>query len=73
MDHSNDQTIEPLSNSLDNLRLISYRPNRFRLAHYPDGRIVLQGGCPWVQGNIQGVEWRDIPTVQVDESGGEIV
>ena len=38
-------------------------PDVYRLARKPDGELVLQGAYFWQEGNINGHEWRDIPTV----------
>ena len=46
-------------------------PRSFRLAHYPGGELVLQGAFFWHQGGDGGVEWRTIPTVELDEFGVE--
>ena len=54
-------------------RVESAFPNAFRMARYPDGSMTLQGAYSWSQGDIGGIFWRDIPLVDVDELGNEIV
>ena len=54
-------------------RVESSFPNAFRLAQYPDGHVALQGAYSWSQGSEGGIFWKDIPTVEVDESGHEVV
>lgn len=44
-------------------------PNGFRIAQYPDGSTRIQGAYAWSQGQLGGIEWRDLPIVQVDEQG----
>ena len=48
-------------------RMESPFPNGFRMARYPDGRLVLQGAYAWSQGSEGGVIWKELPTVDVDE------
>ena len=50
-------------------RVESPFPNGFRMAQYPDGSLRLQGAYTWSQGSIGGITWRDMPIVQVDDSG----
>ena len=47
-------------------------PHDFRFAKYPDGSQRLQGAYAWSQGIMDGVEWRDIPVVDVDQSGNAL-
>lgn len=54
-------------------RIESSFPNGFRMARYPDGHVALQGAYSWSQGNEGGIFWKDIPTVEVDESGQEVM
>lgn len=53
-------------------RLIDGTPTRYRLVQYPDGRQVLQGLYVWhkFEGPVEvdwGNEWKDEPTVILDE------
>jgi hypothetical protein len=47
------------------VRTGSNMPTQYRLARKPDGELVLQGGFSWWCGNESGVEWRDLPTVEL--------
>lgn len=55
-----------------NSHLEQPHPTLFRIAEYPDGRKIMQGGRQWWTGNTNGVYWEDLPLVQVDECGAEI-
>ncbi|WMC09564.1 hypothetical protein PU634_10590 [Oceanimonas pelagia] len=50
-------------------RIYNNMPSTFRLALYPDGRKVIQGGYVWSEGFQSGIEWKDLPVVEVDEHG----
>jgi hypothetical protein len=54
-------------------RVESKYPNVFRAAKYPNGAVRIQGAYAWTQGNEGGVVWKDLPLVNVDEDGQEIV
>ncbi len=41
-------------------------PVLYRLARKPDGELVLQGAYKWQERNSVGIEWLDIPTVEID-------
>lgn len=43
------------------------KPSSYRLAVTPDGALVLQGCYSWQQGKRYGHEWRNIPTVKLEE------
>lgn len=47
-------------------------PCAYRLARYPDGSVVLQGAFKWERGALGGVEWRDLPTVNLSITGMEV-
>jgi len=47
-------------------RIGSNSPCQFRLARR-NGELVLQAGYQWHEGNAFGVEWKDIPIVDLDE------
>jgi hypothetical protein len=53
------------------LRTESVDPSAYRLARYRtfDGAVhlKLQGAYRWTEGTNGGCEWRDIPTVDLDE------
>lgn len=51
---------------------ISALPTVFRFAQYPDGSKRLQGGHPWTQGFMAGIDWVDLPLVKVNEQGEAI-
>ena len=53
-------------------RIESAFPNGFRVAQYPDGSQKIQGAYAWSQGQLGGVEWRDLPLVRVDDCGREL-
>ena len=53
-------------------RVLHPLPILFRFAKYPDGSRRLQGGFPYTEGFHTGIEWRDIPEVNVDEKGAQI-
>ena len=44
----------------------SSAPEAYRLARYSNGDLVLQGAYTWTDGMARGVEWRDIPTVDLE-------
>ena len=41
-------------------------PTAWRLARR-NGELILQAGSMWTQGQEGGVEWNDLPTVDLDE------
>ena len=41
-------------------------PTAWRLARR-NGELILQAGSIWTQGTEGGVEWNDLPTVDLDE------
>lgn len=47
-------------------------PFTVRMAQYPDGSRRIQGAYRWSKGFTGGVEWRDLPMVQVNEHGQEV-
>lgn len=54
-------------------RTESLTPSAYRLAKKPDGVIVLQGAFLWQEGfSLNGHEWRDIPTVDLDTPNVEL-
>ena len=49
-------------------RFESINPSGYRLVRKRNGEMVLQGAFHWQQGfSTSGFEWRDIPTVDVDD------
>lgn len=44
-------------------------PRYVRQVQYPDGRIELQGGYAFGSAFEQGINWRALPVIQVDEQG----
>jgi len=48
------------------LRISGNSPCMFRLARR-NGELVFQAGYQWHEGNAFGVEWKDIPIVDLDE------
>lgn len=54
-------------------KIMSVVPSEYRMAKYPDGSVRLQGKFDRAYPDRSGgdYEWRDIPTVQVNESGEE--
>lgn len=52
-------------------RMESYTPTSYRLARKPNGDVVLQGAYGWTAGQLHGHTWRDIPTVELTETGDE--
>jgi hypothetical protein len=48
-------------------RMESIHPISYRLGRRA-GEMVLQGAFQWAEGGKGGVEWRDMPTVDLDES-----
>jgi hypothetical protein len=34
-----------------------------------NGELILQAGSIWVDGEDTGIEWADLPTVDLDEQG----
>jgi hypothetical protein len=45
---------------------VSRPPTAWRLARR-NGELILQAGSVWVQGREGGIEWNDVPTVNLDE------
>jgi hypothetical protein len=45
---------------------VTYSPTAWRLARR-NGELILQAGSRWVQGRESGIEWNDVPTVNLDE------
>ena len=43
-----------------------------RIGVYPYGKRRVQGAYFWSQGNVGGIEWEELPTVQVNERGQEV-
>ena len=43
----------------------TYSPSAWRLG-LRKGELILQSGSCWVQGSKGGVEWSDVPTVNLD-------
>lgn len=41
-------------------------PSAYRLAKKPDGTLVLQGAFRWSEGKCGGLEWREIPTIELE-------
>lgn len=52
-------------------RMESREPSSYRLARKPNGDVVLQGAYRWTEGQMHGHTWRDIPTVELTETGDE--
>jgi len=46
-------------------RVESLTPTAYRLVKR-NGELLLQGAYQWTQGVNGGVEWRDIPTIEVE-------
>lgn len=44
-------------------------PRYLRQVQYPDGRLELQGAYYWFDGGNNGMTWRPLPVVQVNERG----
>lgn len=42
------------------------RPTAWRLA-CRNGELILQAGSIWTEGRNNGIEWADLPTVDLDE------
>jgi hypothetical protein len=40
-------------------------PVGYQLGRKPNGEIVLLGAIRWEQGETSGVEWRELPTVEM--------
>jgi len=68
-------SVSPLG-SITHDKIVSSRAVSYRLAKKPDGTLTLQGAFKWYRGNTgtsattelsDGIEWIDIPTVEVDE------
>lgn len=58
-----------LGESLLPTRIESDTARAFRLAKYPDGTVMLQGAYAWSSGMKAGIEWRDMPVIDVDANG----
>jgi hypothetical protein len=48
-------------------------PKDFRVAQYPDGSRRVQAAYQWQEGSNWGITWRDLPLVQVDAQGKELM
>lgn len=48
------------------VRIEELRPLAYRLAKKPDGTLVLQGAFRWSEGECGGLEWREIPTIELE-------
>jgi len=56
------------SSTLISVRLESTVPSAYRLVRYHhNSEPILQGQYFWNQGFNQGFEWRDIPTINLNE------
>lgn len=68
---SDDITFRPAQ--LGDIRITSSSPSEYRLAQRNVGaglvRLLLQGGFRWhnVTANQHGIEWRDLPTVDLTD------
>jgi len=51
---------------VDRARAALAAPTSWRLARR-NGELILQAGSLWVEGRESGVEWNDVPTVNLDE------
>lgn len=57
-----------ITSNISTARTISLTPHEYRLGKKPDGTLVLQGAYIWNEGlTCYGVEWRDIPTIEIEE------
>jgi hypothetical protein len=45
---------------------VSNSPTAWRLARR-NGELILQAGSMWIQGREFGIDWNDLPTVDLDE------
>ena len=45
---------------------VIYPPTSWRLVRR-NGELILQAGSMWIQGRESGIEWNDVPTVNLDE------
>ena len=45
---------------------VTNSPTSWRLARR-NGELILQAGSIWTQGREVGIEWNDVPTVDLDE------
>ena len=55
------------------LRTQASLPSMYRLAKLPNGEMVLQGSYQWFESeNNYGFEWKEIPTVNLDEDGNVV-
>ena len=61
-----DITVKPI-------RSESNTPCTFRYARYPSGELRAQGGYVWQEGWQGGITWRDLPIVDVDDDGNELI
>jgi len=46
-------------------RIVNSVPVEYRLARKPSGELILQGACQWWEGTISGIEWKEIPIVDL--------
>ena len=59
--------------TLKSIRSESNTPCTFRYARYPNGELQVQGGYMWQEGWQNGITWRDLPIVDVDDDGNELI
>lgn len=59
--------------TLKPIRSESTQPCVFRYARYPNGDLRVQGGYMWHEGWSGGIVWRDLPIVDVDDDGNELI
>jgi hypothetical protein len=55
--HSSDRFLAPAR--------ITYSPTAWRLARR-NGELILQAGSLWTEGRESGIEWKDVPTVDLE-------
>ena len=48
-------------------RVEKQKPDDYRLGMKPNGALVLQGYFTWLTPTGGGGEWRDLPTIALDE------
>ena len=62
-------SVTPLSKSSIGAMRETYPSTSWRLARR-NGELILQAGSFWAQGQESGIEWNDVPTVDLDGLDG---
>ena len=62
-----DITVMPHLEAYSKVKSVSSNPLGYRLAKKPDGTLILQCAYQWWTEKDSGIEWEEIPTVEVED------